>query len=292
MSEKYQAAASFCIIFCDMPPLPLVSVCIPTYNSQSFILDTIESVLQQSYQNLEVIICDDCSHDQTVEIIRSIQDARIKLFQNETNLGIEGNWNKTLLKASGHYAKVMGADDILASDCIQKQVAVFEDPTHDDVVLVSSHKNVIDERGKIVITRKFPGKGKIAGLTAIKMCLHRGTNIIGEPVAGLFRMKLLQQSGYYNGENMYMIDIDLWSRMLKFGSLFVVDQTLYSFRISRSSISSSLGFSQFGYYNRFVRKLSADKAFKITVFDILIATIMSFFMVAARNLFYLRFISW
>ena len=267
---------------------PLISICIPTYNSESFIKETIDSVLNQTYKNIEVIITDDCSKDKTVEIIRSFSDLRIKFFKNDKNLGVEGNWNKALQLASGKYIKLMGADDILYPTCIEEQVKVLEDTNNTDIVLTTSYKNVINQDGKLIMTRRFPGaSGRINGITALKKSLRHGTNIIGEPVAGLFRAEILKKSGYYNGENLYMIDLDLWSRMLKFSDLFVIDKVLYAFRISTQSISSNIGFAQVKLFNTFVDKLFADKSFQINDFDKILAKSMALIMGIARNLIYL-----
>ncbi|MCX6232251.1 MAG: glycosyltransferase [Bacteroidetes bacterium] len=268
---------------------PLVSICIPAYNSESFIKETIESVINQSYKNIEIIINDDFSKDKTVEIIYSFDDNRIKFFQNKQNLGAEGNWNKSLERAKGKYCKIMGADDILSSNCIEEQVAIFENPDNKNIVLVTSNKKVINQDGKLIINRKFPGKGRITGIKSLKKCLYMGTNLIGEPAAGLFRKEILEKSGYYNGENLYMIDLDLWSRILKFGDLYAIPKVLYSFRISTKSISTNIGFAQIKLFNTFVNKLYLDKSFQINYFDKIIAEIMSFIMGISRNLVYILY---
>ncbi len=270
-----------------MSSQPLISICIPAYNAEKFINETLESILNQTYQNLEIIITDDCSKDQTVSIINSFSDKRIKFYQNEKNLGVEGNWNKALQQATGKYCKMMGADDILYSNCISEQLNVFENAENKDVVLVTSHKNVINQDGKLIMTRKFPGNGKYKGIKALKKSLHRGTNVIGEPVAGLFRKEILEKSGYYNGENLYMIDMDLWGKILKHGDLYVVNKVLYAFRISTNSLSTNIGFAQVKLFNTFVDKLFADKDFQINVFDKYLAKTMALAMGVARNLIYL-----
>ena len=66
----------------------LVSVCIPAYNSGRFIVRTIESILNQTYKNIEIVVVDDCSSDDTVDKVKSIKDDRIKLIVNEANLGM------------------------------------------------------------------------------------------------------------------------------------------------------------------------------------------------------------
>ena len=73
---------------------PLVSICIPAYNSAPFIERTIRSALKQTYDNIEVVVVDDCSSDNTVQVVQSIEDERVRLICNESNLGMTGNWNK------------------------------------------------------------------------------------------------------------------------------------------------------------------------------------------------------
>ena len=90
-----------------------VSICIPTYNGAQFIRKTLESVLNQSYQNIEVIVNDDCSTDNTMDIVRSMNDSRIKIYANEENLGLVRNWNMTVSYATGEFVKLMCQDDLL-----------------------------------------------------------------------------------------------------------------------------------------------------------------------------------
>lgn len=266
---------------------PKVSICIPIYNAEKFIHETIASVLAQTYQDFEIIITDNCSTDGSAKIIQSFNDPRIRYHKNDSNIGAEGNWNKVLTLANGSYVKLLCADDVIYPTCLEEQVAVLDNKENVDVVLVTSHKDVINQDGKLVMTRKYPGKkGHINGLAALRKSLRRGTNIIGEPVAGLFRREILQKSGYYNGDNLYMIDIDLWSRMLKFGDLYVIDKVLYAFRISTQSLSTNIGFGQVKLFNTFVDKLFADKSFNISIFDKAMAKTMALAMGIARNMIY------
>ncbi len=99
----------------------LVSVILPTYNGELFIADTLQSVLDQTYKNLEVIIIDDASTDKTVEVIRSFNDDRIKLYVNETNLGIGENSNKALSLATGEFIMMQDHDDISSPSRIELQ---------------------------------------------------------------------------------------------------------------------------------------------------------------------------
>jgi glycosyltransferase involved in cell wall biosynthesis len=87
---------------------PLVSICIPAYNNGRFIGYTIDSILAQTYKNFELIITDDCSNDDTIAICKEYTDSRIKVFTNESNLGVFGNWNKVINLSQGKYVKYIG----------------------------------------------------------------------------------------------------------------------------------------------------------------------------------------
>ena len=105
---------------------PLVSICIPVYNGETYIRQAIESVLAQTYTNFELIISDNLSTDKTLEIVDSIRDDRIKISKNKKNLGLVGNFNACIHKANGKYVKVLCCDDVLSPDAIKKEVDAFE----------------------------------------------------------------------------------------------------------------------------------------------------------------------
>ena len=102
------------------------SILIPTYNGDSVLKETILSILSQSYGNFEIIIHDDCSKDNTIEVARSIKDKRITVFSNENNLGYPGNLEACRQKASGDILFLMGQDDILGDDAILATKKAFE----------------------------------------------------------------------------------------------------------------------------------------------------------------------
>jgi glycosyltransferase involved in cell wall biosynthesis len=109
---------------------PLVSILIPTYNRQDFVLECINSALNQTYKNIEIIISDNCSTDQTLEICKlaSQRDSRIKVFSTHTNLGPVANWLNCFTNSSGQYIKLLFSDDLLAKDCIESMVPAIQNP--------------------------------------------------------------------------------------------------------------------------------------------------------------------
>jgi glycosyltransferase involved in cell wall biosynthesis len=275
-------------LYQDLHDPPLISICIPSYNAGKYIAAAIQSVLDQTYRNFEIIISDDSSDDGTVEVIKSFTDHRIRCFINERNRGVEFNWNKALHLAKGKYVKVLCDDDIIYPECILEQVRILENPDNADVVLVTCHKHVIDQEGKVILKRKFQGKpGKWNGRKAIARSVRFGTNIIGEPGTGLFRAEILEKSGYYNGGNIYMIDLDFWSRILQYGDLYVIDKVLFGFRVSAEALSTKFGFEQIRLFNRFAAELFQEKSHELNRKDLYIGRLMSMIMVMARNLVYL-----
>ncbi len=112
---------------------PLVSILMTAYNREIFLAEAIESVLASTYQNLEIIIVDDASKDNTVKVAKTFanKDARIKLFVNEKNLGDYPNRNKAASYATGEYIMIVDSDDIIFKDSIAKCISLMKQ--HPDV---------------------------------------------------------------------------------------------------------------------------------------------------------------
>jgi len=108
---------------------PLVSICIPTYNRERIIAHTIESVIKQSYQNIEIVISDNCSTDKTFEIIKnySMKDKRIKPLQMKENMGPVANWKNCNDNANGEFIKFLWSDDYIDNDFIEKTMNLFKE---------------------------------------------------------------------------------------------------------------------------------------------------------------------
>ncbi len=135
---------------------PLVSVIMPVYNAGRFVEKAVESILAQTYKNIELIIVDDFSTDNTYSLLSSLakKDRRIKLFRNEKNLGVSNTVKLTIDKATGEFLARMDADDVAFANRIYKQVDYLT--AHTDVVAVGGQCQVIDEKGKVIGTKTFP----------------------------------------------------------------------------------------------------------------------------------------
>jgi glycosyltransferase involved in cell wall biosynthesis len=129
---------------------PRVSIGLPVFNGENYIVEALDSILAQTYTDFELIISDNASTDRTEEICRAYaaKDERIRYFRNETNLGATANFNRVFELSSGEYFKWAAHDDIIAPDFLLKCVEVLDqDPS---VVLCYTKTKTIDERGKAI----------------------------------------------------------------------------------------------------------------------------------------------
>lgn len=108
---------------------PLVSVLVPVYNREKYIVDCVGSILSQDFKNFEVVIVDNKSTDGTWALCQSLAacDARVRIFQNEVNLGPVRNWMRCLEESLGQYSKFVFSDDLLLSGCLRKMCAALKD---------------------------------------------------------------------------------------------------------------------------------------------------------------------
>lgn len=217
---------------------PLVSVCIPAYNNAGYIKDTIESILGQTYQNIELIIVDDNSKDDTLKIVQSIEDKRVKVYHNDENLGMVGNWNKCLSLATGDYIKLICADDMVDQNAIEIEAkAMMENPTAN---LVESDTRLVDINGKKTgAFHRYHKSGLVNGKKVAKASLIF-QNFFGAPVNNLIRRTALENVGYFDTSFTYILDFDMWIRLACSGDVFIIHQLLNSFRIRNDSNTGNL----------------------------------------------------
>ena len=134
--------------------IPKVSVMIPTYNQADYLKQTIESAMEQDYQNLEIIIADDCSHDKTEEIVHNyISDPRIKYFRNSQNIGRANNYRKTLFdRVTGEWVINLDGDDYFV-DKHFVSMAIEQIVKHKNVIIVAAKLMVLGPNYKRVYPR-------------------------------------------------------------------------------------------------------------------------------------------
>ena len=127
---------------------PKISIVMPVYNSEKYLQESIKSILYQTFKDFEFIIVDDCSTDGSLEIIKSYEDERIRLIQNEKNLGTVKSRNIGLKKAEGKYVAILDADDFSDNVRLKMQFDYLEKNHH--LFLVGSSAVYVDEGGKVI----------------------------------------------------------------------------------------------------------------------------------------------
>jgi glycosyltransferase involved in cell wall biosynthesis len=211
----------------------MVSICIPTYNHEKFLVETLQSVVSQTYANFEVIIIDDCSADATAVIARDFaaRDHRITVQVNRQNLGMVPNWNRCLELARGTYIKYLFGDDFFSTaDALARMVAAME--ANPGAVLIAAGRTIVDEQSRAIeALAHFPDGFSVDGTEAIRRCLlrtTRGHNFIGEPSAVMFR----RDSAIRGFDLRYrqLVDVEMWFHLLEQGRFVYLAAPLISFR--------------------------------------------------------------
>lgn len=217
-----------------------MSVCIPAYQAERYLAATIESVLHQTYPDWELVILDNASEDRTAEIARSYADPRIRVATNPTTLPLADNWNAVAGLAQGTYLKILCADDVLAPECLAREVAALD--ANPDMVMVASRRDFISSAGEVVLReRGLTGLlGPNEPAEVVGRVVRSGINPIGWPSALLVRRADFVAVGGFDRRWFHSMDLDLWLRLLSRGGLFGLAETLASFRVSDSSLTAQL----------------------------------------------------
>lgn len=235
---------------------PLVSVCIPSYNNADYIAETIQCILNQSLTDLELVICDDHSSDKTVDVINTFKDERIRLFINEKNLGMSGNWNECLKKCRGKYIKLICADDMLALTALEKEVTALEN--NPSVVLAESDTQFRDLQGNTRGSyKRYHASGIVSGKKIAKAGLFF-KNYFGAPLNNTFRASVLQKVHGFDTEFTYILDYNFFMDVACLGDVFIIHEPLNYFRLrSDSNTGKVLTKEQESYVNE--HKMLLDK---------------------------------
>ena len=265
----------------DMTEQTLVSLIIPCYNHEKFLDDCLRSIINQTHNNIELLICDDCSPDRSYEILESYRAqltarfARVEIMRNATNCGVTKNINRMLAMAKGKYIKILASDDAMAPDAIACMADYLD--AHDDIDVVVSNGIKVSE------DEQYPNFTPISAIyeQAPDFDLHgffervATNNPISAPAA-MVRLSVYEEYGYYD-EQVKVEDFEFWLRILKdqavrFGFL---DKQLLYYRLNANSMTSLTGnsdlaarrkrilFSELDSLKKFKDYLSPDSYAKI-----------------------------
>ena len=246
---------------------PLVTVIIPTFNRPQFFKLALESALNQTYQNIEVVVSDNSTNDETEQLMQAYltKDSRIKYFHHK-DFTANDNWNfaRQYDNPNAEYVNWLMDDDLFYPRKFEVMVEIYRN--NPDVSLVTSIRDVIDENGN-VFQQRMPKPDalnktmKVTGDEAGRMMFYTGKNYIGEPTTVLIRKKFLrdndlcwtdQEEGFYS-----LIDISTWCQLLTQGNMiWLNDMPLSAFRRHMKQATNWVG-------NGAVFEISWARIFKI-----------------------------
>ena len=198
---------------------PKISVIMSVYNGEKYLREAIGSILAQTFTDFEFIIVDDGSTDNSLEIIQSYNDKRIRIINNEKNIGLTKSLNKALKAARGEYIARQDADDISLPSRFEEQMRYFEE--HPEVALLGTSVYIIDENGKII------GKHIILAKPTAKDFFKCNPFDHGTV---MFKKDIVNMIGFYNELIRYSQDYELWLRIAKYYEVRSLPQILYKLR--------------------------------------------------------------
>jgi glycosyltransferase involved in cell wall biosynthesis len=230
----------------------IVSICIPTYNGATYLAKTIDSVLAQTFSNFEVLIVDDQSEDDTLEIARSYaaRDLRIRLVQNPGNLGLVGNWNRCIELAKGEWIKFIFQDDLLVPECLNKMIGFHQNSSGKEKVIFCKRdyifENLNDPHDLNLKMNKvqffwdfFPNTIRITPLDTIKIITKwSGRNIFGEPSSYLIHRDVFDRFGLFDPNFHHICDNEYWFRIGVNLNVLMIPETLVHFRVHEKSTTN------------------------------------------------------
>ena len=203
-----------------------VTIITPSYNQGDYIERTILSVLNQSYKAIEYIIFDSCSTDNTMNIVNKYKD-KLKVFV-EKDKGQTDAINKGFRMASGDIIGWINSDDELLPDCVEKVVNAFK--SNENIGIVYGDTILIDQNNNKI------GDAKCPNINLNKL-LNTNSSVI-QP-GSFYKKDLVQKVGYLNDKLSYVMDFDLWIKLLKISNAYYIPQYLSEFRFHDSSKTQS-----------------------------------------------------
>ncbi len=271
--------------------LPLVTVIIPTFNRPEYLREALESALNQTYRNIEVVISDNSTDDATERLVADYDDKRIKYFRHK-GFDAHENWNfaRSYNNPAAEYVNWLMDDDIFYSTKLEQMLEIYR--ANPDVSLVTSRRNIIDEYGQVLGEVNVPVKisEKIGGSEAGRLLFTEFKNYIGEPTTVLIRKKFLRDndlcwdaadSGFFN-----LADISTWCQLLTQGDLYFIDEVLSAYRAHKGIASGweytpPLAAIQWA---RLIKQAWEQKAFLTTETELRTAILGWFELQAVRGL--------
>ena len=209
-----------------MEEKPRISVIMSVYNAQLYLEEAIESILNQSFSDFEFLILDDCSVDNSINILSKFtsRDARVKVFKNKENLGLTKSLNKLILLSKGEFLARMDADDISLVDRFKEQINFFD--TNPDIDIVGAFSQDISEIGEVIGERTVPVSHKDI------IALLPKLNPLSHPTV-MMRTSEIRKIGGYDERFRTSQDYHLWFKAIGNGyKINNIPKILFQYRMN------------------------------------------------------------
>jgi glycosyltransferase involved in cell wall biosynthesis len=221
---------------------PAVSVVIKAYEHAQYVAQSIGSVLEQSFQDFEIVITDDASTDATPEIVRSFKDPRIRFVRFERNRGISQTMNVTVARARGEFIAILNSDDFALPGRLETQVAFLRG--HPEVGAVFSVPRQVGETGEPVeglgSLFDFPfGEPNPPRQAWLRRFFFRGNSLCAP--SAMVRRAVFREIGDDDPRYSNLQDYDRWIRLLEKHEIFVMTEELTAFRVRANQANASAG---------------------------------------------------
>jgi glycosyltransferase involved in cell wall biosynthesis len=226
----------------------LVTVICTCFNHEKFVIDSLKSVLNQSYEKIQLIVVDDFSVDNSVSIIENfiVDFPEIIFIKNDTNLGITKSFNNAMLSAKGSYIIDLSADDILLIDCIENQTTTFKKSSFENLAMVYGNAELIHENGNhhsnyFELNRNSVQTQSIRSGDIYAKVISPDTVICS--VAAMYKRSVYEALSGYD-ERLDYEDFDFWLRVSRNYDIEYIDQILVQKRIVPNSLHDSFSKSK------------------------------------------------
>jgi glycosyltransferase involved in cell wall biosynthesis len=220
--------------------MPRVSVIIPSYNHEKYVAEAIQSVLDQTYQDFEIVITDDGSSDNTVEVIKSFTDPRIRLFCLPKNRGACVAANHCIKESKGEFIALLNSDDVFVPEKLEKQVNFLD--LHFDIGAVFSYAQFIDDESNVfsqdknIYYQNFIQSNKNR-FEWLNYFFFNG-NCLCHPSI-LIRKECYGAVGRYDQRLAQLPDLEFWIRLCQKYEIFIIPEKLVKFRLRNNEANVS-----------------------------------------------------
>ena len=217
----------------------LISVIIPTFNRENLIKDAINSVLEQTYQNFEILIIDDGSTDDTSDVVKSIGDTRIKYIYQE-NAGVSRARNNGIENAQGEYIAFLDSDDFWHPEKLEKQATVLDQNSDADIVTNSSQYQTF--QNDLICIKNNLAKNQKEVISMMLLCqdmVYTGTPVL------CVRKRIFEKSGVFDEEMRFCEDWDLFFRMALVGKVYNIPEILTYVRSHKDNVTKTSSVNKF-----------------------------------------------